>query len=372
MNETALIYRGFRPGDEVLIKDLYVSVFKKDRSLPQWRWEFMDTPEGTSNIRVIEDDGNIVGHVALIPIRFQYLDREIIVGKSEDSSLRKEHRGRRLFGKLEHECFETAAEKGFSISYSISRTATDVHVKAGYRPLKPMQGYFVPLKPLLVTNEVAGTLQTSHIKKAIMKSAMKFLAQRFYARWRRRKIAESALTIERIARFDESFDELWRMFVSQNRVITIKRSARYLNWRFVEKPDHDYEIYVARSGDKLVGYLITTTVQRKEDFKTDLRIGVTSDFLVLENYQYALGPLFDKAVDYWITGDCDCVINWIHPHSLYADIARRQLKRYGFVSMLGKFSIPISVRALLDDVSPSEFCNEKNWFMTLALSGRWA
>jgi len=332
----------------------------------------MDTPEGPSNIRVIEDNGNIIGHVALIPIRFQYFDREIIVGKSEDSSLRKKYRGRQLFEKLEHECFDTAAESGFSISYSISRTANEVHVKAGYRPLRPMQGYFIPLKPLFVTNEVARVLGISGIKKALMKPIMNFLARRFYARSKRRKAPESDLTIEKVERFDESLDELWRTFITQHRVITIKRSAKYLNWRFVEKPGQSYEIHVARSDGKLVGYLITTTVQRKEDFKTDLRIGVTSDFLVLGNYQYALSPLFDKAVDYWITDDCDCVINWIHRDSLYANVIREELKRYGFVSMFGEFSIPISVRALRDDVSPSEFYDEKNWLITLALSGRWA
>jgi hypothetical protein len=372
MKKNGLIYRGFHPGDEVLIKDLYTRVFKKKRSLPQWQWEFMDTPEGSSNIRVIEDDGKIIGHVALIPLRFQYFDREIIVGKSEDSSLRKEYRGRRLFGKLEHECFETAAEKGFSISYSISRTAKEVHMKAGYHPLKAMQGYFIPLKPLLVTNEVARTLQISGFKKEVMKVVMRYLAQRFYNRSKRRKAPESNLKIEKVERFDESLDELWRTFITQHKVITIKRSANYLNWRFVEKPDQDYGIYVARSDNKLVGYLITTTVQRKEDFHTDLRIGVTSDFLILGNYQYALRPLFMKAVDYWITDDCDCVINWIHQDSLYANAIRKELKRYGFVSMLGKFSIPISVRALRDDVLPSEFYNEKNWFITLAFSGRWA
>ena len=50
----------------------------------------------------------------------------------------------------------------------------------------------------------------------------------------------------------------------------------------------------------------------------------------------------------------------------------KQLNRYGFISMLGKFSIPISIRVLRDDVPMEELVNAKNWYFTLAFSGRWA
>lgn len=372
VNQSELIYRQFRWGDEALIKDLYYEVFRKKRSIEQWKWEFMRMPEGPSNISVIEDDGQIIGHVALIPIRFQYFDKEIIAGKSEDSSLRKEYRGRNLFGKLEHQCFATAAKRGFSISYSISRTAREVHVKAGYCPLKPLQGYFVPLKPVRVAHEISNALAFSASKKALLRPIMELLARRFRTRCRDRTPPRADLVIEEIERFDASFDDLWRRFAATQKLITIKRSSKYLNWRFVDKPAHAYRIHVARSGGALAGYIITTTVQRKKDFKTDLRIGVTSDFLVLDHDTHALASLFDRAVEDWISWNCDCVINWIHRDSLLADMMLDQLKRYAFVSMFGRFSIPISVRALRNEVPPEEITDERNWFFTLAFCGRWA
>ena len=372
MNPDEPIYRGYRQGDEHLIKELYYQVFNKQRSIRDWQWEFMDAPEGPSNIRVIEDQGAIVGHIALIPIRFQYLDKEIVVGKSEDSSLRKDYRGKRLFGKLEHQCFDTAAEKGYSVSYSISRTAREVHIKAGYHPLQSIEGYFVPLHADRVVNELKNAGVISGYQAWFARPLLKVLARRFCSRVKRVESSPADITIERITQFNNEFDDLWRRFVDQNRVITIKRSSAYLNWRFTQKPNHEYEIYVARHQGELVGYLVCTTVKRRDDFNVDLKIGVTSDFLFLNSHQAILAPLIYRAANYWLDSKCDCVINWVHRASLHAPEMIARLKKIGLVSMFGRYSIPISVRALRDDVSKEDIANEQNWFFTLAYSGRWA
>lgn len=372
MNSEEPIYRGYQPGDEHLIKDLYFQVFNKERSIPDWQWEFLDAPEGPSNIRVIEDKGAIIGHIALIPIRFHYLDKEIVVGKSEDSSLHKDYRGKRLFGKLEHQCFDTAAEKGYSVSYSISRTAREVHIKAGYHPLRSIEGYFVPLRADHVVSELKNAGVISGYQAGFIRPLLKVLARRFRRRVKRAEPVPADTTIERITQFTDEFDDLWRRFVDQNRVITIKRSSAYLNWRFTQKPNHEYEIYVARHQGELVGYLICTTVKRSDDFNVDLKIGVTSDFLFLNSHKQVLAPLIYRAATYWVNNHCDCVINWVHRDSLYAPEMIAQLKKIGLISMFGRYSIPISVRALREDVSKEDIADEKNWFFTLAFSGRWA
>jgi len=365
------VYRDFLPGDEKPIADLYRAVFKKERTFPEWQWEFMDPPEGPANIRLIEMGGKVIGHIALIPLRFQYLDREIIVGKSEDSSLHPSYQGKRLFGKLEHGCFDTAAEKGVSVSYSISRTARAVHLKAGYSPLRPMEGRFVPINPVKVTRELQKAMHLPPWAPVIMKPIMQYLAYRFKARLKR-KVEYRTYRIAETDHFDSSFDTLWQKFTGQHRLITIKRSSDYLSWRFLKNPNRRYRIFKALFGHELVGYLVTTAVRRKGDFNADLTIGVTSDYLILDSHREALAPLFDRAVQDWMSRSCDCVINWIHRESLHANIMLKQLDRYGFISMFGKFSIPISVRALRDDVAMEDLKNGKNWYLTLAFSGRWA
>ena len=372
MDKNSLEYRDFRPGDEGLIGDLYHQIFQKARDIKQWEWEFINTPEGSSTIRIIEDASRIIGHIALIPMRFEYFDREVIVGKSEDSGLSPEYRGKRLFGKLEKSCFDQASEKGFSIAYSISRTAREVHLKAGYHPLPSLKGYFVSLEHDFVAKELSKVLKLRTPGETLLKTTLKIFSNRFKKRFRTKPVKLEKIAIEKINRFDGRADELWNRFIDQHKVITVKRSASYLNWRFVDNPNHEYDIYMALYKDAPVGYLITTAVRRKEDFNCDLLIGLISDFLLLDEHKEVLPLLFDKAVESWRRKRCDCVINWIQKEGIFSDLMLRQLRRFGFLPMMGKFSIPISVRSLNKNIPIESIIEQKNWFITLAMCGRWA
>jgi hypothetical protein len=235
-----------------------------------------------------------------------------------------------------------------------------------------MEGYFVPLRPEKVSHELKEARILSGLLAPFAGLILGFLYRRFKKRASIPPTHADHITIEKVEVFNGEFDTLWERFIKEKRIITIKRSSKYLNWRYSAKPDHVYDIFVARDKGGLVGYLICTTVKRQDDFNVNLRIGVTSDYLVLKGYEHLLGPLFHRAVNTWISKDCDCAINWIHPDSLLAIEMKQQLKKTGFVSMLGKYRIPISVRALRDDVSKEDMSIERNWFFTLAFSGRWA
>jgi len=372
MKEKPLTYRSYRIGDEKQIQVLYEEVFGKSRTPEQWRWEFMEPPEGPSNIRLIEQGGRIVGHVAQIPLRLHCLDRELVIGKSEDSSLSPDYRGQRLFKPLEQECFDTSAEMGYSLAYSISRTAREVHLKAGYRALQPLPGYFLPLNPERVSHKISRLLPANVISRPLSRGFLALLEQRFKKRWGRRSRSEGDISIQETARFAGSADELWNEFSAQNRVITIKRSSEYLNWRFAQNPNRKYHKVLALSDGKPVAYMISAAINRREDFDCDLQIGVVSDFLFLKGYERALWPLFDRALKFWKSMECDCLINWVQKTSPLFRPFREQLRQLGFISMMGRFSIPISIRVLRNDVSCEEVLNERDWFITLAMCGRWA
>jgi len=372
MQEIPLVYRSYQDGDEKAINRLYKEVFGKERSEEQWRWEFQNPPEGPANIRVIEHKGRIVAHIALIPIRFQFFDKEILVGKSEDSSILKDYRGKRLFGPLERECLNTAAEKGFSLAYSISRTARKVHMKVGYKPLEPMKGCFVPIHAKKMANAVSPVLPIRGAKKIAIEPALALLETRFKRRCKKNRSEFKNICVKKIDRFDHTADELWKDFANQNHTITVKRSSKYLNWRFADNPNKGHHILLAFDGDKPIGYLVASTVNRKEEFHYDLWIGIISDFLVLKGYEDALYPLFNHALDYWQSKGCVCLMNWGQVENpLFQEMGNR-LKRLGFVPMLRKFNIPISVRVFDDNISHEKILYQKNWFMTLALCGRWA
>jgi hypothetical protein len=56
--------------------------------------------------------------------------------------------------------------------------------------------------------------------------------------------------------FGDWADTLWGRCCNQHRVWTV-RNKNYLNWRYVDRPDTQYEIYSAWSGQEIVGYVVT-------------------------------------------------------------------------------------------------------------------
>ena len=78
-------YREYRLGDEQQLNDLYNEVFSRRRTIEQWKWMYRDAPAGPAKIVVIDDEGEIIAHEAMIPLHFHVLGEEVLGGKLEDA-----------------------------------------------------------------------------------------------------------------------------------------------------------------------------------------------------------------------------------------------------------------------------------------------
>lgn len=79
--------------------------------------------------------------------------------------------------------------------------------------------------------------------------------------------------LERTERFDGEIDQLWTRLAPRFPVI-VQRNAAYLNWKFIEQPNMDYDLFVARRGQTVCGYVITRT-----GVPPEARIGIIADLL---------------------------------------------------------------------------------------------
>jgi hypothetical protein len=64
-----LVFRPFRPGDEVGVNDGFNSAFNLNRSLDEWAWKFPPQPEGRL-IMLAEIERDLLAHYAGMPVRF--------------------------------------------------------------------------------------------------------------------------------------------------------------------------------------------------------------------------------------------------------------------------------------------------------------
>jgi len=197
-------YREYHPGDEKGLNDLYNEVFSRQRTIDQWKWLYRDAPAGPSKIVLIENDDEVVGHEAMIPLLFHTPDGECIGGKFEDVYISAEHRGKGLSGPLVDYCLEVSARADYRFSFGMAarRVPYNTHIKKGYRHVCSLSAYFVPFRPSETVADVSRVLHFSRPKRVGVGAAMNFLAKRLERKARTLARAPDALQIEHIDRFD--------------------------------------------------------------------------------------------------------------------------------------------------------------------------
>ena len=89
--------------------------------------------------------------------------------------------------------------------------------------------------------------------------------------------------------FDENYNKLWNiMSNSVNNGVNL--DARYMNWRYIEKPNNTYKILSYVDGDRVMGYLIYDT---KKAFGT--HIGFIMDIIADPNKKNVINSLIHCA-----------------------------------------------------------------------------
>lgn len=220
INPQGLTLRVYQPGDEKQLIDLFIRVFKQERTLEFWRWKFEQNPVNQIHIMLAETpDGQIVGQYAGVPATYWYKDKTIvstqIVDISIDEKYRKGLTKKPLYeqlvdysgvarGPLTHFCY------GFPNSRAL-RIARK-RFKYPYQTIHIVDTAIKPLSP----NENLSIADTLYFKTQKLK-----------------------YDVRKIDRFDTTADALWQKcqsFIS----LGIIRDAAYLNWRYCDCPTIEY------------------------------------------------------------------------------------------------------------------------------------
>ncbi|HQQ94479.1 MAG TPA: GNAT family N-acetyltransferase [Bacteroidia bacterium] len=155
--ETELIIRLATDQDTEGINRLYNAVYKKNRRIDQFNWEFQSAPAGKSIYVIALDSGQVVGTQCVIPYKLITGSGEIILsGKSEDTLIAPSHRGKKIFERMYALLINTCREQGirciWGFTYAIKpfqKLGFDVPYRAvmGLLVLNPLPAsrYFISL-----------------------------------------------------------------------------------------------------------------------------------------------------------------------------------------------------------------------------------
>ncbi|MEM2145950.1 MAG: GNAT family N-acetyltransferase [Candidatus Jordarchaeaceae archaeon] len=217
--------RGYKEGDEEHILRLFKASFKKDLPIELWRWRYKSNPLGTSIIMLMFDDDLLVGHYGVT------LTHVLINGDKKRAALSMTtmthpyYRGRGIFVDLAKRTYSKCEEEGVELVYGFpNENIYNARVKKlDWVGFGRVSAWFVDLRKYI------NNYNFHHLNK-------------FF--------------ISKIKIFRNDMDVLWEQAMARCRFI-VPRTAKYLNWRYIEKPGREYHpvAFYGPNGD-LDGYAV--------------------------------------------------------------------------------------------------------------------
>ena len=260
--------RAYKPGDEAGINRLYKLITGLDRSVSEYRWEWVDTWAGQGGIWLLFDndrksDDRLIAQYSLIPTPMSFLGKAYMAGKTENCMSHPDYRGKGIYYPHEKKYFEEA-QKRFDIFFT---TTGDV-AKGAVGAVRRKLGYEAfDLWVRYVTYTDAGSIKDGILKRISRKNSSLSVLENSIASVLSLavvgvcKLFVSGTDNKNFRFYDEcsvplsEIEELW----SNNKNfygITVARTQEYLAWRINDNPYHSYTYLTYYRDEKMVGYII--------------------------------------------------------------------------------------------------------------------
>ena len=325
-----IISRKFAEKDKEELNALYNLVAGRSRTVEKFEWEWLHTPEGWGSMWLLEDtdEVKIIGHHGLIPIKFSYFGSSTLAGKTENTVMHPQYRGKGIYYPFEAKFCEEAKER-FQLLFTTWAVAEHgrVRLKLGYAVVGRYAHYIKATKKSYLDKYLANTIQgrvhnrfIAALLIGISKAGSVFLMPFFS----RKGSMDRTVKLERVTNIETIAEDLDKFWERNNGKfgITADRNSRYLKWRIFDNPNVTYEFFLASRQSDVVGYVIT----RRD---TEGR-GVITDLIASNNDEKVFNTILDGAVSKFRESG----IHVIHFPTLSSDnFLNKALKGNGFVSL---------------------------------------
>jgi len=277
--------------------------FTKDESF--WIWWYERNPVGTHSSKVAVADGRIVAHAGGTPVEIHTNGERFVANLSGDLLADPEFRVKRAFLWTFVASRVRAEEKGEAATWGFANKAGMAAVADQTNTI--IRGVSVPRMDKVVnaTPFVQRRLKSGPIAGLVAAPSNAAIRLALSMRMPR---ANREIVIEEVTAFDERFDDLWER-VAPNFPRTLVRSARFLNWRYMENPLNEYTVFAAVKGGTLIGFTILRTKMEK-GVKRGLIIDLFADMRDPDTWN----TLLAKGIDYLIRERVDVISCWMFSH----------------------------------------------------------
>jgi hypothetical protein len=314
--------RAARDGDEAAILELFERSFHVGRSVEHWRWKYRRNPYGNGRITVATDAaGELLGQYCAYPVRLHHAGAVVPIHQVGDTMTARAARG---IGRGPTSVLARMA-RHFYAAFCTGRVACNYGFNTGN--IQQLSIRFVG------AHKAAEVSYLERPAGAARPGGGRL--RRLLGGYRVREAAATDLEGPLGARFDALFEDCRSAYGS-----LVERDARYLRWRYLERPDLRYRMLLVERRGRLVGWGVFD--------RRDLELA-WGDALFLPEHADAASELLDAAVGAAGEPRVERVVAWFPPHPRWW---RAVLTALGFATRPEPQALGLMVVPFLDAEAP--------------------
>jgi GNAT superfamily N-acetyltransferase len=345
--------RKMREEDREAVLGLVEDVYGKDMSvqkMAQWRWLYErnpNNPPGGPRAMLVADGRKIVGLFRCIPVPMKIGERYFTNDWNVDLMIHPDYRKHGLALDLARALLaEGDVNTGLPLTGSPTYVILD---KIGrFVDVGPFPQIVLPVRKLPFARAVFKLPVVSHVAALVLGAYYSLVVGR------RPYEADGTIELEEIEAFDDAFDEFWER-VHGDYPIIVKRDAKYLQWKFFERPDTSYTVYRALRSGIMAGYIVL-----RSDERFGVRTGFIVDILAKKDDVKTIEALVRKAIEVFRGQNVD----QISTQMFFVPTFRGVFRKAGFVTKPTRRVRRIVLTVNNEKVPRDVLRKPENWFIT--------
>ena len=295
-----------------LSKLIYGDNAVTDKDMYKWlAEENIFTPGHSHLFHVAKDKDVVVASDFLQPVPLRIKDKSYLAAWSIKTMTHPEYRRQGIFAAMTEHNIHKARETGVDVILGFANASSfPGYKKFGWDVLFERRAVVRPL-------DISRPLKQK-LKLAPLASALN-AAFRAWDSLRRKKI-KATLDITPETEMPQEAGKLWEEMKKEFPVL-IERTPKYLDWRYIQRPRHDYQILAARHEQQLKGLLIFRYRQSNQSCILIDYIGPLEKDTICQLVHFLVEACIDKGIRYIISSSGETFDTLLEKHMHFKRLA---------------------------------------------------
>jgi hypothetical protein len=235
-----------RPEHDPELRALFAEAFgepARERSRARWQWQYLDNPNNGDDgpvIWIAIEGHRVLGQMATMPIPMWWGGKEVSASAGMDCVVSRDAKGRGLGIALSE-----AWADHVDVAVGLNRLSYPM-LKTIFTDVGPVPTYLRVLDATAVARRRWGP-----VAGAVAGPLLRMELRRFS----KRLVPGDGVEVREVSRITEEYDDLWAR-ARASYATAVRRDARYLVWKYLQCPFHDYRILEARTRGELSGFTV--------------------------------------------------------------------------------------------------------------------